>query len=80
MSVLFYPTEGLYFFQMVHQDRGLMSRVVSVELGDVIDLHVILDSISETIQSALKSPVIHVKVSGLHAVTSRSVSIVLAAL
>lgn len=56
---VYYPAEVLDFFQVIHQNGGLLSLMVSIELGDVVYLHVILDTISKAIQSAFGSPFIY---------------------
>lgn len=53
VELVYYPAEGLDFGQIVHQDGGLLPLVVSVEFGDVVYLHVVLDAIPETAQLVL---------------------------
>lgn len=43
-----YPAEGFDLFDVVGNHRGLGSFVVAIELGEVVDLDVVLDSIAET--------------------------------
>lgn len=47
-----YPTKSLDFINVIRQNRRLLSLVVSVELGNVVYLHIILDAISKADQLA----------------------------
>lgn len=74
-----YPTKSLDLIKVICQNRRLLSMVVSVELGNVVYLHVILDAVSKADQSVSTLPLPYSK-GVLHAVTSWSVPIVLAPL
>lgn len=50
-----YPTKSLDLIKVICQNRRLLSMVVSVELGNVVYLHVILDAVSKADQSVNSS-------------------------
>ena len=49
-----YPRECLDLFDIFCEDRGLFPLMKSVELGNVVNLDVILDSIAKTDETSLE--------------------------
>lgn len=43
-----YPTKCFYLGDVIGKDRRLLSLMISIELGNVIHLHVVFNAISET--------------------------------
>jgi len=74
---LTYPAEIFNLVNVIRDNRGLLSLVVAIKLGNVVDLNIILNTVTHADEKSVRFYTSRLKLFS-HAVTSRSVSVILA--
>lgn len=74
---LAYPAEIFNLVNVIRDNRRLLSRVVAIKLGNVVDLNIILDTVTHADEESVKFYSLKFRAFS-HAVTGRSVSVILA--
>lgn len=74
---LTYPAEILNLVNVIRDNGGLLSLVVAIKLGNVVDLNIILDTVTHADEESVTFYSLRFRPFS-HAVTGRSVSVILA--